>query len=1273
LNSGREDILVDNDWNKEIKRNFSDLFKKAIEGFKECDSLKHSYYRYIPIKSEISDSFFQSVVDDFHSTLKEYECVITESGKWVKPNDVFRPDQKIRKIISNNDVLKKFNREFLHSKNNISDEIQKVLGIARFDLDELLQFLSDEEWLNQKNDEWFTDLYLYLHFKLPYIRTFKSINFSISPVDKLKSCKIIRLENGTLSSINAQTVFFPLSSGKTYGFENDLDIIKKSLIKNETDENQAKIREVLKELGLKDSTPIQIIDEHIIKKCQERTERIIKDKAASPKFVGYLNYIKDNFKDYSIEKKDLKALHEVWIKTDNKDEDVFKKPSDLYLSSKYNNKYNLDSFFETISDVFVSDSYLGSIESDVETINGQIAELSGKLRNKSNNWFKKNKKDVKNWKKSIIKLSNDRDEKIAHRNQESQKESETWKSFFLKIGVNETPRIIKKHELLYTTNTWPYLSTESNSLYLKHNVLPDISQIHRTRDISIDDWILSPEIEKQINYGNFEKITRYLQILDERWATQYSNYSNLIYRYFYCTEKSIRYESSFIYHIKNLKVPSSNNQLEDPHAVFLIDENTKAVLGNSVLYLSIPLKNQELIKILGLKTEATVQNVLGYLKSLSNKKPTDQISLEKQHVIKIYSYLEEHYIANSYLIRTEFTNHKLLYIPDSPKIFYTLHEVFWNDVSDIFKDYRISLEQHYPQFKSFFVDMIGINVKPNPKLYADLLEDLSKKPKIDETDNKNIRIIFAELNKHLNPEKEEEILIDKPWWKEFIQKKIFLADDGKFHKHDDGILLNDSADISEKFKNEDGLAFLIIKGKDPKYKHFLNATNIPRLSESYHIKLEETGNEIINENFNNAFNERKIFILQYIYNTDNEGFEELKKSGKIQKIVQLQAFSVNTLKIRYVLKNNIKSTINDYPSFFDGNKLLLAEDWEDNTAEIAEEIKRYLDLDEKFEEELEFILNSKLKKIEKRFKKKGHISLPEEELKWIKPLLSSEDSSGLIPAVNPPTPPPGPPTPTPPVPPGDEVPPPPPPSSPPPGPTGGGNVPDTGGDDWEPEVGPTEIDPQEEKYKPLPTETTPSGPTGPGTGGGGGGGPSPHRSSKALKTIGRWGERYAFEGLKKNFKKKYPNNKQVEENGLFRILYSDGSALVEIQWLNYNQETQHPYDIRILNEGKTEFIEVKTTTLDQMDWVDFTSKELEHAKLNKDNYFICRVSNAGSSTARYKLIPNVIKLLNEDPSRVRISHYQPELFAHLGNNFTLSFPSSSLTFLGTSVICSNPS
>jgi hypothetical protein len=219
--------------------------------------------------------------------------------------------------------------------------------------------------------------------------------------------------------------------------------------------------------------------------------------------------------------------------------------------------------------------------------------------------------------------------------------------------------------------------------------------------------------------------------------------------------------------------------------------------------------------------------------------------------------------------------------------------------------------------------------------------------------------------------------------------------------------------------------------------------------------------------------------------------------------------------------------------------------------------------------------------------------------------------------------------------------PPPPPPSPPPGPTGGGNGPDTGADDWEPEVGPTEIEPQEEKYKPLPTETTPSGPTGPGTGGGGGGGPSPHRSSKALKKIGRWGERYAFEGLKKDFKEKYPDNKQVEENGLFRILSSDGSTLVEIQWLNYNQETQHSFDIKVISEGKNKFIEVKTTTQDQMEWVDLTLNELIQAQKTRENYCICRVFNAGSATThRYRLISNPIQLLEVDPSRVRITHYQ---------------------------------
>ena len=50
-----------------------------------------------------------------------------------------------------------------------------------------------------------------------------------------------------------------------------------------------------------------------------------------------------------------------------------------------------------------------------------------------------------------------------------------------------------------------------------------------------------------------------------------------------------------------------------------------------------------------------------------------------------------------------------------------------------------------------------------------------------------------------------------------------------------------------------------------------------------------------------------------------------------------------------------------------------------------------------------------------------------------------------------------------------------------------------------------------------------------------------------------------------------------------------------------------------------------------------------------------------------------IKCIAEGFEETIIRSIQPELFTHLGNKFTLSFPSSTLTFLGTSVICSNPS
>jgi len=131
-----------------------------------------------------------------------------------------------------------------------------------------------------------------------------------------------------------------------------------------------------------------------------------------------------------------------------------------------------------------------------------------------------------------------------------------------------------------------------------------------------------------------------------------------------------------------------------------------------------------------------------------------------------------------------------------------------------------------------------------------------------------------------------------------------------------------------------------------------------------------------------------------------------------------------------------------------------------------------------------------------------------------------------------------------------------------------------------------------------------------------------------------WGERYAFRCLINKYQKKYPHFKKSEDHGSFRILSSEGSILVEIHWLNHNKEAQHPYDIRVLNDGLEEFIEVKTTSDDQNKWMIVSQNEWDCAETKGEKYSIFRVFNAGSPNAYFELIQNPVKLWKEEKLEV---------------------------------------
>jgi len=188
------------------------------------------------------------MVKQIYEKFEEEECILTEANRWKKPSEVLIDDEEIKKIITNDDLQKYLGKEYLSEKIKAKKQILNRLGVKDFSINDLIKCLENEEWIKNQNEEWFARLFNYLSKE----------KLSKEQLKRLKSLKIIKLENGELTSIREDIVFFPLEKKETYCFENELKVIGKDIIDSISKYEREKrdtILGFLKKLGLKKADP----------------------------------------------------------------------------------------------------------------------------------------------------------------------------------------------------------------------------------------------------------------------------------------------------------------------------------------------------------------------------------------------------------------------------------------------------------------------------------------------------------------------------------------------------------------------------------------------------------------------------------------------------------------------------------------------------------------------------------------------------------------------------------------------------------------------------------------------------------------------------------------------------------------------------------------------------------------------------------------------------------------------------------------------------------
>ena len=1230
----REDIIKDNKWNEWLRDSIAEVFLEAIGEFKKDEKLKYRFYDYLPLE-EVKDEFFLPLVEQIYEKLKEEECILTEANRWKKPSEVLIGDEKIKKIVTNEDLQKFFGKEYLSGKIKAKKSILSKLGVRDFSVDDLIKCLENVEWIEKQNEEWFASLFSYLSKK----------KLSNEQLERLKSLKIIKLENGKLTSINEGVVFFPLEKKEAYGFESELRVIKKDIVdtisKYEKEERDS-ILEFLKKLGLKQADPYEVIENHILP-IYENGEWKQKD---SKVLIGYIRYIKDNIDKYEREsdrrlnvnksseepKEDpLKRLKKSLLIRINKNiegENWYAHPENIYLPKIYGNENNLEKLFEGIEVSFIHPCY---IESDLKKIDKEINELENKLKGKSKKWRKKHRKDVKKIEGQLNKLKEEKKRKV-----------EEWKVFFLKIGVNEIPKIeIKIETRKRKTSSRKVRSRSPLDLEVESYSSPDIISILQKRE---------PERNKKL-----------LIIMDKYWD-YYSKFTEWTdWDFYYTWNPKVKKSDWFEYLVNKAWLPTTQNTLAKPSEVFLDRPEIREVLGDTVPYLAVKIENEDFIKTLGINTRANVSGVLNYLKTLVEQKSQDKEKFEK-----FYKFLDEHFEEDSTKIVKEFARSPLIFVPGTEKEYYSSKEVIWRDVSNIFGKNRIYLEKYYPELRKFFVEKLTIIEKPTPKDYADVLCSISEKSEISNEDKKIIVRIYEELNRNLNPDKVENPISQEDWWNNFIKKQIFLTDKGEFWYNVGNIFINDNNELYELFKDEKDIGFLWLpEGYHPdKIKFFIKACGLRYLSESVETKplLEETTYSK-DKKLTQLIQTVVPYVLRYLYWKENSEYEELKKSGILEKIGAIEVYVTDNLKAKYSINVNEWKRIDKVAKkncIYDNNnnKLYISKN-STNIDHLALEFSKLFGKIKGLDTFLLLIMNVDNSKIEQIMEIQNIGELPDTEMNILKKSLEikkveqkdkTEEELDKTPFKK-----------------GDEgvkE------KSPPistgttPRPltelTGERAVTETKGDvfdgikekEWAPEIPaekvPIRIEeymPKQETIKEIDEDETSAGRVHITRTSKGGTQPTEILSEKARKDIGREGEKYALYSIIKDKLVEYFNIEIGEYNTFEDILEhyanivketnkgfnleKDGDLIVEVIWLNKNGESGEHYDIKVVENGEEIFIEVKSTKEYDKAWFSVSKDQWRLMEEKGDNFYIYRVYGAGRKDAKILKIRNPAKLWKE--------------------------------------------
>jgi hypothetical protein len=433
------------------------------------------------------------------------------------------------------------------------------------------------------------------------------------------------------------------------------------------------------------------------------------------------------------------------------------------------------------------------------------------------------------------------------------------------------------------------------------------------------------------NYKNRRALLYWLEAAVEKYAEEIAE-ADL--NWFYYTKQYRCLPSLLQYHLQRDPWVKTTHGIKPPTQAFRKTKQIREIFGDRLPYVEEKI-SAAVGEYLGVKTEATTETIVEFLRDLSGSDGVDS-----RTVLALYSYLArfgKHY-------QDVFAEEPLIYVPGEAAAWFISSEVVWKDYSNVLSGVYGYLEPVYGahELRKFFVDSLGVSERVSAEELARAWLMLPERDDLEPGQMESaLEVIVPGVASVLLDSDDDDL---PGWWEDFADTVQVWTRDDTFESPE-RVYIADDRILERMFSDKLCFAWKPESRTYNDLASLFSALGLSPISTSIDVALADAVNPSRLDECRILTGFTKRLLVYFIYNDSPEAYLKHFESGALPAVLHAAEAVSSDLVLRYSVRGSDAVATEQRSAHWDESASILytalESDGEDVLDEVAEALARF--------------------------------------------------------------------------------------------------------------------------------------------------------------------------------------------------------------------------------------------------------------------------------------------------------------------------------------------